>query len=148
MLDRQPPLAVVDTQVVLDCLVFHDPGAEALSSAVRRGSVHWLTTPAMRDEFVHVLSRGVGAAWQPDTLQVLRAFDRLARLVDSPPALPMPMRCSDPDDQMFIDLALSWGAQWLFTRDRALLRLARRARAHGVHVIRPADWQTSPATVD
>ena len=44
---------------------------------------------------------------------------------------------------MFIDLALAAGVQWLFTRDRALLRLARKARERGVIVLRPADWSAS-----
>ena len=55
-----------------------------------------------------------------------------------------PLRCRDPDDQMFIDLALSARAQWLVTRDRALLVLARRARLRGVTVIRPVDWPARP----
>jgi predicted nucleic acid-binding protein len=35
--------------------------------------------------------------------------------------------CSDIDDQKFLDLAYSSGAQVLITKDRALLKLARRA---------------------
>jgi len=55
------------------------------------------------------------------------------------------LRCADPDDQMFIDLALAVRACWLFTRDKALLRLAPRARDRGVCVLRPADWQVPPS---
>jgi uncharacterized protein len=99
----------------------------------------------MYDELMHVLGRGVAAAWQPDRTAISKAFDRLALWIE--PRVPPgpPLRCSDPDDQMFIDLALSAGAQWLFTRDRALLRLARQARKRGVIVLTPADWQPSSA---
>ena len=53
------------------------------------------------------------------------------------------LHCSDPDDQCFIDLALAQHARWLITHDRALLRLARRARAFGVEVLTPMLWRAS-----
>jgi len=137
--------AVLDTQIVLDWLVFHDKGAAALALSLERGSLRWLTSQAIRDELEHVLDRGVAAAWKPDRAAISLACDRLAVHfeADIPPA--QPLRCSDADDQKFIDLALAAGAQWLFTRDRALLRLARRARECGVIILRPADWNPSTA---
>ena len=143
---EQPPQhAVLDTQVVLDWLVFHDPSIAALASAIERGSLRWLTSQAMRAELEHVLDRGVAAAWGPDRVAIALAFDRHAQtaLPGVPPG--QLLRCSDPDDQIFIDLALASGAQWLFTRDRALLRLARRARERGLIVLRPVDWEPSMA---
>ena len=50
------------------------------------------------------------------------------------------LRCSDPDDQMFIDLAMAHGANGLLTRDRAVLRLALRARSFGVLIATPEVW--------
>jgi len=98
----------------------------------------------MRDEVEHVLGRGVAAAWRPDRRRIAAAFERWAEMIE-PVAAPGPLlRCRDPDDQMFIDLALSARAQWLVTRDRALLVLARRARLRGVTVIRPVDWPARP----
>ena len=41
-------------------------------------------------------------------------------------------RCTDPDDQKFLDLALHAHAKWLVSRDKALLRLARKARPLGL----------------
>ncbi len=145
--DRGAQQAVVDTQVVLDWLVFRDPGSAALATAIESGSLRWLTSQPMRDELEHVLGRGVASAWQPDRAAIARAFDRHAQMVDlaAPPG--QPLRCSDPDDQIFIDLALANGAEWLFTRDRALLRLARRARGRGLIVLRPVDWEPSMAPV-
>ena len=143
--DRPWGRAVLDTQVVLDWLVFRDIGVRALADAINTRSLRWLTSQAMQDELEHVLDRGVAASWQPDRRAIAAAFDTLAvRIVASAP-LTAPLRCSDPDDQMFIDLALTSGVQWLFTRDLALLRLAPRALERGVTVLRPADWQ--PSTV-
>ena len=51
------------------------------------------------------------------------------------------LTCSDPDDQVFIDAALAHGARWLATRDRALLKLRRKALARGLGIVRPGDWR-------
>jgi predicted nucleic acid-binding protein len=39
-------------------------------------------------------------------------------------------RCSDPDDQKFIELAAASGAHVLVSKDRAVLKLRRRCAAH------------------
>jgi hypothetical protein len=42
---------------------------------------------------------------------------------------------------MFIDLALGVGARWLLSRDKAVLKLNRKAFAlRGCSIIRPQDW--------
>ena len=45
----------------------------------------------------------------------------------------------------FIDLAVSRRTPWLITRDHALRRLARRARAFGVAVVTPEGWAAAQA---
>jgi len=56
----------------------------------------------------------------------------------SAPKLP---RCRDPDDQKFLELAQACGAQWLLSRDRELLKLARRTRrGHGFDILTPQAW--------
>jgi len=52
------------------------------------------------------------------------------------------MRCTDPDDQKFIDLAATSGAQWLISRDRAVLKLRKRAFALAqLRIVSPAEWR-------
>jgi predicted nucleic acid-binding protein len=135
------PAAVLDTNAVLDWLVFHDPGVTALSQAIEAGLLRWLATPGMRRELQHMLGHASLERWEPDREHALTIFDRHAILteIDLPPSVAAP-RCSDPDDQVFIDLALAAGARWLVSHDRAVLRLARRLRVHGVEVVRPAAW--------
>jgi predicted nucleic acid-binding protein len=75
---------------------------------------------------------------------VLAFFDRFVQVVADPPpvALARPLHCTDPDDQKFIDLALSVPGSWLVSRDRAVLKLRRRAAlAAGVHIVRPDEWE-------
>ena len=80
--------------------------------------------------------------WEIDANAVLGVFDALGVDVGTPPLLGAEerLRCSDPDDQQFIDLAIARRAHALLTRDRAVLRLAPRARRFGVLIATPEAW--------
>ncbi len=132
---------VLDTQIVMDWMVFKDPSCFCVSQAVMQSRLNWCTTPSMYGELMHVLKRGVAMAWQPDLAQIAENFDRHAQCLQiEPPSVEHLLRCSDADDQMFLDLAVRVKARWLFSRDRAVLALARRARAHGIEIISPLAW--------
>lgn len=138
------PSVVVDTNVVLDCLLFQDAACAGLSGMLLAGQLNWHATAAMRSELANVLPRQQFQRWSPDCEHILSRFDLLTRACLQPPCVANPtvkLRCQDPDDQKFIDLAVAVGARWLFSKDRALLALARPARAHGVQVLTPAEWQ-------
>jgi uncharacterized protein len=130
--------AVIDTNVLLDWLVFADPGVVGLFTAVQQGDLRWVATEAMLDELRHVLGRPPLLARRPSDLE--SAIAAFVRLVPAPPEAPPALVCSDADDQKFIDLALHRRARWLISRDRAVLKLARRGRQHGVLVCPPAGW--------
>ena len=137
-----PPLLVLDTNVVLDWLYFSDPACSLLSSVIRDRQVRWIASPAMRAETEHVLRRGIHPKRAADAESVLGAWDTWASMrpaLDEPS--PAAMRCTDPDDQKFIDFALRSGASALLTRDRALLKLARGARGHGLWIETAVAWQ-------
>lgn len=118
---------VLDTNIVLDALVFADPAAAPLLPALQDGQACWLATAAMRDELQRVLGypqivpRLAARGLQPG--DVLAAFDTHARLVDEPPKAPI--TCGDPDDQKFIDLAVACSAL-LLSKDGEVLRMRKR----------------------
>jgi uncharacterized protein len=137
MTTATPALTVIlDTNVVLDWLVFRDPSCVALQACIESGELNWIGTRAMRDELAHVLDRGSLDAWKPDTQALWRAWDRWCLEVPDPvPSEPMTgLRCTDPDDQKFIDLAVRRRPGWLLSRDKAVLRLARPLRNLGIEV--------------
>lgn len=131
------PLAVIDTQVLLDWLVFAEPAVAPWVARLQQGSVTWITCPAMRTEFAHMAAHPRFLRWQPRSEQVLALFDRHAVMVEDPVVTTPTLRCRDADDQVFIDLALAHRARWLLTRDKALLALARRAREWGIEILKP-----------
>ena len=130
---------VIDTNVVLDWLAFRHPIGTTLEQALRSGRCRWLCTRAMRDELARVVGRGSLGRWTVDAPAVLAIFDTLAVETGAPEPLGAAehLRCSDPDDQMFVDLAIARRAHALITRDRAVLRLASRARRLGVVIATP-----------
>lgn len=141
-----PPNLILDTNVVLDWLFFADPQAGAIATAVESRRLRWVATRAMRDEFVDVLGREALRSRRPDAVRKLPLqFDALAVLWpndDAGTAAAAP-RCRDAADQKFIDLALACGAQWLLTRDRALLDLRGPAGKLGVQILAPRDWSAA-----
>jgi predicted nucleic acid-binding protein len=131
---------VLDTNVVLDWLVFDDPAMQQASAWLKSGRALWLATDAMREEALEVAARPVFARHG-------RAADMCARIAAAygdharmlPPAVATNLRCADQDDQLFVDLALGQRATLLLTRDRALLALAAAARIRGLSIARPQD---------
>lgn len=125
--------AVIDTNVLLDFWVFDDPRAAPLRAAVEDGRVRVLRSGAAVDEFSEVLSRPRFDLSNERRCSILRLWDRLA--VPVPRVHAAPWHCTDPADQVFLDLAFSARADWLVTRDAALLRAGRRTRRDGLQVL-------------
>lgn len=123
----QPAPVVVDTNIVLDLLIFRDPTTPPLQSALDSGQLQWLATAPMREELARVLTYPaivksiVHHALTAE--QVLAAFDVQARIV---PVVPKArVTCQDPDDQKFIDLAVAYQAT-LLSKDKAVLCMKKR----------------------
>ena len=130
---------------MLDWLLFADPSVARLAAAVESRRVRWIATAEMRGELAEVLRRGLAEARGVDEQPALAAFDALATLLAAPVSIPLSMRlaCTDPDDQKFLDLAHFSGARWLLSRDRAILKLARRAARCGLTISTPERWLPS-----
>jgi putative PIN family toxin of toxin-antitoxin system len=130
---------VLDTNIVLDLLVFDDPRTTALRQALDGGACQCLATPPMREELLRVLDYPKLAPWLARARlasdQVIAHWDGMVRLIE--PAPKSPLRCRDPDDQKFIDLAVAHRAQ-LLSKDLAVLALRRRLLP--LSVVAGATW--------
>jgi uncharacterized protein len=135
------PGVVLDTNVILDWLLFGEPSVAKLASAVVGRRVRWLGSAATRDEFAHVLGRGLAAARGADAAALVAFWDRHCTKHPTAPPAAVHLRCTDTDDQKFIDLALASGARWLVSRDRAVLKLRRRAATYGLTIAPPEHWR-------
>lgn len=126
-------MIVLDTNIVLDAFVFNDPLAQSLKQALDAGQLKWLATPAMRDELARVLDypkiMARLAFYQISASAVLDEFDVQVQLVAVAPKASV--TCRDPDDQKFIDLAVTHQSI-LLSKDGAVLCMAKRLRHLGV----------------
>ena len=135
-----PPKIVIDTQIVMDWLVFGDARVAPLAAAIEAGRARWIGREAMLAELRHVLGRGVAAAWLPDLGRIEHTFATHCQMVAAEPAPAVRLKCRDPDDQQFIDLALAEQAAWLLSRDKAVLALRKRALTLGLSIATPETW--------
>jgi len=136
-----PNCLVLDTNVLLDLFVFHDPRWTALLLALQHGEAKAVTRADCRDEWRHVL-RYPHLPLSEETRQAAQAqFDALITMVTAPAgSAPLPI-CSDRDDQKFLELARDAQASMLVTKDKALLKLARRtAKAGMFRILTPEAW--------
>lgn len=150
---------VLDTNVVIDWLVFDDPFLAAFRQQVLDGQVAVVTHEPAIVELRRVLGykelkldaarqasvleryeaqttkwMGEGAAANAGLPQ--QAATLAPRPIVSVPPLPKNFpRCRDPDDNHFLELAWRAGADALVSRDNAVLKLAKRARKHGFQIL-------------
>ncbi len=130
------PRIVLDTNVSLALHLYADPACAGLRLML--ASHQAVANAATRDEWLRVLREGRFPFDQDQRAAAGAAFDRCTLLLEpTPRALPLP-RCRDRDDQKFLELARDASAVMLVTRDRELLRLARRTRRDaGFDVLTP-----------
>jgi putative PIN family toxin of toxin-antitoxin system len=132
-----PAAWVIDTNIVLDLMVFEDAAASPLREQLAQPGNRWIATLAMREELVRVLAYPQIvkrlAARPLLASDVLAAFDQ--RTQTEPAAPKAPCVCKDADDQKFIDLAVAHQAT-LVSKDDQVLRMARRLAPLGVLVCR------------
>ncbi|MGV7207485.1 putative toxin-antitoxin system toxin component, PIN family [Oxalobacteraceae bacterium A2-2] len=141
MIPVPPKRIVIDTNVCLDLFVFQDPRWSALLAAIESGAVEAITRADCRDEY-NIVLHYAHLPLTDDTRPLSAArFDQYIKVV-APPAsgVRLPV-CTDRDDQKFLELARDAGADMLITKDKALLKLAKRlARAGMFKVIKPEQW--------
>lgn len=122
---------VIDTNVWLDLLVFRHPACDAIAHALKQGWAQAMATQDMLDELDIVLRRPPFLARHANPLTLL---DKVYALIErqSAPAFLTGPQCKDKADQKFIDLAVSTKADFLISKDNAVLKLDHRLRPCGV----------------
>jgi len=143
----RPSRLVLDTNIVLDCLVFRAPATRDLTAAIEAQRVQALVHQHALDELERVLAYPqcrLAVTGQRQALDCYRAAAVLVPMPDGfsrddlmlPPGFP---RCRDRDDDPFVALAYHARADGLVTKDKAVLKLRRKARRFGVAILAPAD---------
>ena len=133
---------VLDTNVVIDWLVFDDVFLASFRQQVRARQVEIVTHAPALDELCRVLGYRELKLDAGRQAQVLASYRAQTTDVDgqtpaADPPVPLPPgfpRCRDPDDNPFLQLAWRSGANALVSRDKAVLKLSRRSRRFGFQI--------------
>ena len=131
--DTKPRL-VLDTNVILDLLVFKDPSAEPIRLLLGAKLVDAVRTPASMAELIDVIGRPTFKLNREDQATIVRAWETSSRLLEDMAIEPAPFTCRDPDDQVFIDMAYSIRPAFLLSKDLRVLELRAIAKPHGVEI--------------
>ena len=131
---------ILDTNVVLDWLLFNDPDLDGLRHALQTQQATVLTHDFAIREWQRVLTYPqfeLPANRQETLRSTYLQCARLASLHTGTADLLLPAhfpRCRDPDDQPFLALCFHAKAHALVTKDKALLKLRKRASRFGVTI--------------
>jgi uncharacterized protein len=141
--ERMMTTIILDSNVWIDILIFDDPLSRPIRQALETHRLQaWIDARCLA-ELSYVLDYPQFTKFTLDKDQTLQRVARLAQQVNPAPptdgrALP---KCRDKDDQKFLELAHASGAHWLVSKDRALLKLARRVqRDFDFRIGVPADF--------
>jgi predicted nucleic acid-binding protein len=121
--------------VVLDLFHFDDPVAQPLRVALETGCIACAASPATLAEWQRVLAYPRFALTADRQAQCYANYAALAEPHADSETRRTP-RCSDADDQKFIDLAWHCGAAVLVSKDLAVLALGRQCP--GFAILTPA----------
>ena len=118
---------VIDTNVLLDWLVFQNPDVQPLITALQAHHAKWLATQPMLEELDRVLRYPLMLAWKPDWGMIEDLIKTYVCLCPVPKET-APALCADPDDQKYLDLAWTEQASRLLSKDKLLIKAARRCQ--------------------
>ncbi len=132
---------VLDTNVWLDWLVFDDPGISTLRTLASAGKAEIIINAECEAELVRVLAYPL-QQWTLDAHRqsaCLAACRAIARPMETNGAGALPA-CDDPDDQKFLVLAAGCAADYLLSKDKALLALQGSRPPLPFHIVTPAEF--------
>jgi putative PIN family toxin of toxin-antitoxin system len=125
---------VLDTNVLISGIFFSGPPSRILA-AWAEGGFELVASVEILTEYRRVAERLQRRFSSVDINAILDLVTREARFVE--PA-PVPVSaCDDPDDLKFLACALSGGARFIVTGDRALLRASA---FRGLEVVTPREF--------
>jgi putative PIN family toxin of toxin-antitoxin system len=138
-----PNRVVIDTNVCLDLFVFHDNRYQSLLGALRNGRLQAVTSEHCRKEWLFILSYPHLPLNEESKAAAIAEYDALITLASLELALAgitLPA-CKDKEDQKFMELAHKAKAAVLITKDKALLKLAKRTARMGLFaIVSPDAW--------
>lgn len=118
---------VLDTNVALDLLHFADATVTPIRQAIESGVVQCYASQPTLNELSRVLNYPAFQLEGPAQAALLARYQLWVGELQAVTVSGRLPRCIDPDDQMFLELAASIPADFLISKDKAVLALRRQA---------------------
>lgn len=134
---KQPPVAVVDTNVLVSGLLNPDGPPGAVLAAIVKGELIASVSREVLAEYESVLNRPRFGFHPPDVAKLLALIGQQARWVEVP-QYPTELKLPDPSDWPFIGCALALGCLMITGNTKHF-----PARA-GVRVMTAREWVVNP----
>jgi len=126
---------VLDTNVCLDLFVFRDPRWQSINAGLNDRTLQAITRTDCRDEWLAVLHYPHLPVTDDTRAAIVTTFDEHIVVEEWPQKnIKLPV-CSDKDDQKFLEIARDADAKILVTKDKALLKLARKTQQLNLFII-------------
>lgn len=130
-----PIKVVIDTNVCLDLFAFNDPRWIEISNQLKSGGIIAVTKKECREEWLAVLHYPHLPVNDENRHQIENIYDQYIQCEDQtslPIRLPI---CTDQDDQKFLEISRDAKVDVLITKDKALLKLAKKLQKIGLFSI-------------
>ena len=121
------PIIVLDANILLDVLVFDDERAHPLRAALDANQLDAVATDKTFAEFIDVIGREQFSLNEDQQRLIGEQWKKWARIVSDEGLCQAPWKCKDRDDQVFINLAYSLRPSALISKDKQVLKIAKRA---------------------
>ncbi len=132
---------VLDTNVILDLIFWHDPKAEPIRQALDTGLITVLRDEETIIELAEVLARPHFLGDETKAIEAVKAWCQQTAHIDNAAIATaqdhISVRCRDPLDQKFLVLTLAGKAPLLVTQDKLVLKAGKKMARYGTITIKP-----------
>lgn len=129
------PKVILDTNILLDLFYFKDKSVTYLYECIKTEQVQAFTCDAIWEEFAEVLARKPFNQTVEEINLIWSNYQHLLTW-QAPQGNDSGIKCSDPDDQIFVELAVEIAPCFLITKDKDLLVLQKKLQKFQVQTLK------------
>jgi putative PIN family toxin of toxin-antitoxin system len=129
------PRVVLDTNILLDLFYFKDKSVVYLLECLKTEQVQGFTCELIWEELVEVLARKPFNQTIEEINLIWSNYQHLLTW-QAPQKNNSGIKCSDPDDQIFVELAVELAPCYLITKDKDLLVLQKKLQKFQVQTLK------------
>ena len=130
---------VLDTNIVLDLLLFKDSKVQPLLDAIATDNILPIGHLDTFFEFADVVTRPMFQLSDSQIDQLLHEWVKLHAVFREP--LSTVFFCRDKDDNKFFNLSRATGAEYLISKDKKVLKARGKAKRFGCQVVKPEQFK-------